>query len=538
MTSLQQQSAPVSRRPSALKRWASRCVPATVALAFVATSAPLAGQSIPEEVGARPHSAVLDATVLRDSASQPRDSVWFLLPSLLVVHNTELPSFGSDGALWAGRGTNLLMDGGVAVRRSAGTLTYAVRFQPAIAISRNRPFFVFPGAIPGRSSFSSPWLRGDASIDLPLRFGERPITELHLGQSFAAAAWNNAEFGFSTANQWWGPGRRNALVLSDNAPGFAHVFVGTANPINTRLGAVDGKILLGSLTESRFFDRDDDNDARSINGAFIEFRPAGAPALTVGFARLVVAPVPGSAEAVVHALDFLTRWPTSPDSAGEDEPPEWSSDQITSLFIRWTVPTLEVYAEWARTDLPRSLTDLLVTPHASQAYTVGMKWSNPVGSELRPAAVRLQAEFTNLEQTATDPTRATTDYYAGRATAHGFTHRGQLLGAAIGPGASSQFFAADHLARTWRAGLLAGRARTENDAMYRMHDPRMTKHDVTIYAGIRGGLRTRWSDIAGELVAARRLNYLFQSEVYNAGQDGNSIDVSNLTFSVAITPVR
>ncbi|MBA3889051.1 MAG: hypothetical protein H0X64_00820, partial [Gemmatimonadaceae bacterium] len=351
----------------------------------------LSAQLVPHPVGEQGRTRVLDGPgPFGGTAAGAADTTWFIHPGLLIVHNTELPSFGNDGALWAGRGANLLADAGVGIRRRSESLTLSAQFRPAVVFSPNRPFFVFPGTSPGQSAFSSPWNRGAASIDLPLRFGERPITEIHLGESFAQVEWENAELGFSTANQWWGPGVRNALVLSDNAPGFAHFFVGTGTPIQTRVGAVGARVLLGSLTESRYFDRDDDNDARSINGAFLEFSPARAPALSVGLARIVIAPVPTAVDAIAHGLDFLTKWQTSPDSVGDGEPPVWRTDQVTSLFVKWAAPTMEVYAEWARTELPRSLSDLLVTPHASQGYTVGLQWSNPVGSVSTPAAVRLQ----------------------------------------------------------------------------------------------------------------------------------------------------
>src|ERR1035437_205388 len=57
--------------------------------------------------------------------------------------------------------------------------------------------------------------------------GDKPIHRLDAGQSTAMVALRNVGFGVSNENQWWGPGIRNALILSNNAPGFPHAFIRT-----------------------------------------------------------------------------------------------------------------------------------------------------------------------------------------------------------------------------------------------------------------------------------------------------------------------
>jgi len=58
---------------------------------------------------------------------------------------------------------------------------------------------------------------------------------------------------------------------------------------------------------------------------------------------------------------------------------------------------------------------------------------------------------------------------------------------------------------------------------------------VTIYSGVRGGLRLPRTDVSGELSVGRRLNYLFQSDFY-LGQPKKAIDIQNLTFTLTVSP--
>jgi len=206
-----------------------------------------------------------------------------------------------------------------------------------------------------------------------------------------------------------------------------------------------------------------------------------------------------------------------------------------SVFARWVFPEsgFEAYVEWARMEAPRSLRDFATAPQHTQGYTLGVQWARRLAI---PASLRLQSEFTYLEQTATFAERPPPSFYTGRATVHGFTHRGQVLGAMIGPGASSQWLAADLLWPAWQAGAFVGRVRTENDVMYRLVRPSPARHDVTLYGGVRGGLLHRLGDVAAELTVGRRHNYLFQNDGYNPGDRVRAIDVRNVTLELTVTP--
>ena len=474
----------------------------------------------------------LDSVAVADSIPALRP----ILPTLRLIWNSELPATGNDGALWAGRGANLSVTGGAIYTRPMQGRRLEVIVAPEVVYSQNRPFSIFAGREPGRSAFSSPWHIGQASADLPLRFGDQSTRAIGLGQSSITLTADRVAFGASASNEWWGPAIRNTLLLSNNAAGVPRLFARTARPIRTRFGDFEGRVIIGGLTESPFFDQDPTNDVRSLSGLLVTYRPALDTGLTLGLSRLVMARASSKFGVLQHVFDVALQYEPirSVVDTTENGRSFQSTDQLFSLFARWVFPAsgFETYVEWSRMELPRSIREYLEVPQSTQGYTLGIQWANP---QPKASYFRLQAEVTYLEQTQVLPDRPPPDYYTGRAAVQGFTQRGQILGAAIGPGSSTQFLGADWMARTWQAGAFVGRTRTENDALYRQIGPRVTMHDVTIFSGVRGGARVPWMDVSSELTVGRRLNYLFQNEYY-LGSPVVATDVQNVTLTVLLSP--
>ena len=129
--------------------------------------------------------------------------------------------------MWAGRGANALVRIGSGFSNKFVTLIVA----PRPTYSQNLGFETFPGTAPGRSAWSSPWHTGSQSADLPLRFGNQSWSLASPGQSSLAFHLDAVDAGVSSENQWWGPGVRNALLLSNQAEGVPHLF--------RRFGATD-----------------------------------------------------------------------------------------------------------------------------------------------------------------------------------------------------------------------------------------------------------------------------------------------------------
>ena len=451
-------------------------------------------------------------------------------PTLRLSWNSDLPFEGNDGALWAGRGANMSLTGGVAYAGRARSYPLDVVLAPTIIYSQNRPFPTRSGRMPGRSAFSSPFYIGGQSADLPLRFGDRSIRAVGLGQSSLTIMTPRVTFGAATTNEWWGPAIRNTLLLSDNAGGVPRLFARTTRPVRTRFGDVDARVFVGTLTESPYFDQDPANDHRALSGILVTYRPTIDSGLTLGLSRLAVARTRSAASALFHGLDAVLPFdPYETDTTGTGFTTP-GLDNLFSVFARWVFPQsgFETYLEWAHT----SIGSILGTPQDTQGYTIGLQWAKvpPSGRHLR-----VQAELTYLEQTQALPDEATLDYYTGRAATQGFTERGQVLGAAIGPGASSQFVAADWMARRWQAGAFVGRSRNNNDALYREGGARLTQHDVTVYSGVRAGIRLPRSDVAATVSFGERYNYLFQSLFYLA-DEVKATDIRNTTITIVVSP--
>lgn len=466
---------------------------------------------------------------------------WALLaPEASVVYNSVLPFSLNDGALWAGRGWSEDVRVGFRAQWRRVSLVLA----PEVIATENLPYTLPPPQVQlprpaGRSPFSTPWYVGVYSIDSPLRFGDRGFSRLDPGQSTLAVDAGPVVVGLSTENEWWGPGIRNAIVLSNNAAGIPRAFVRTNRPVRTKVGTFTARWFLGGLFESPYFDTTSGNDRRSISGLATTWTPPGTRTLTLGFARTVYAPLTEWDQVFGHAVDVLRDRGVHRASGDTTQLP--SRDQVFSLFGRWVFPAdgFAVHAEWARTDPPRSPRELLVSPNHSQGYTLGLEWARPLRAGRD--ALRFEAEVTYLEKSPAYRNLPEATWYTGAASPQGYTQRGQVIGAAIGPGASSQWLTVEYFAPTWRVGLFGGRIRWNDDALYTfpgLYDNKWCSHDTSLFGGVTGALTSRWGRFAATVARGERLNVFFYHltwcEPGVAQQD--VLDARTTTLQLRFTP--
>src|SRR6185369_13523736 len=114
---------------------------------------------------------------------------------------------------------------------------------------------------------------------------------------------------------------------------------------------------------------------------------------------------------------------------------------------------------------------------------------SPPGSH--GGAIRLHGEVTNLEQNTNYRYRPVGSIYTSRVVPQGYTQLGQSLGAAIGPGSSSQSVAGDYVHARWSLGIVGQRIRWNEDAHAQTPYPDFKgwcESDVSLIAGIRA----RW----------------------------------------------
>jgi hypothetical protein len=372
-----------------------------------------------------------------------------LVPGILDAYgNTTYPRDSNDGALWQGKGASAQLAAGASFRW--GVLSAAV--VPSVAWQQNAAFPIVPNGRSGDLAFMNPWY-GDG-IDLPQRFGNSPFWTVSPGQSYLRLDYAGFAAGISSENMWWGPAMRNSILMSNTAAGFPHAFVGTSRPVDVWIGKVEVQAYAGRLDRSRYFPT---QDHAWFYALVFDYEPRWVPGLYLGFARTAV-----------KKCDCL--W-------GDDDP-----NGNFSLYGRWVFPPVgfEVYGEWAREDYAATFRDLMLEPDHSQGFTVGLQkvWAGA-------SWVRLRAEATDISSLRPQRDwRNLVSFYT-----HGgnrsFTNGGQYLGAAIGPGGSSQYLGVDVLTSSgWYGGYLERVRRHEEVYLYQLGGP-PAWNDVELTAGLR-----------------------------------------------------
>jgi hypothetical protein len=328
-------------------------------------------------------------------------------------------------------------------------------------------------------------------------------------------------------------------VLSNNAPGFPHLFFRSGKPIPTRIGDIEFRWLVGRLKESRYFDTVTTNNLRSLASAAITLQTKWDPNLSIGIARSVYATSSGWDQIPWRWFDIFSHGyvygKTVKRPLQDSTLTPSGKDQIISLFARWVFPRdgAELYGEWARTQLPRNLRDLLTAPNHTQGYTLGVQWRRPVSAT---GAIKIQGEVTQQEQSATFRDRPLGSWYTSPAVLQGYTNEGEIIGASNGPGASSQWLAIDYLRPTWRAGIFGGRIRWNEDVHSTYGFPIYVgycSHDVTLYPGARVAKWGPYGSLSVDFSLQNRIQPFFQ----NAGgcpNNGTRLDIRNSSLSITL----
>jgi hypothetical protein len=427
-----------------------------------------------------------------------------LLPvRLRTVFNSAYPSGRNDGALRTGRGLSASLGIGAAARW--GPLSAAIAPQALYHGNRGFETSGLPRP-PGSSPYTHPWYPN--RIDWPVRFGDEPYWTLDPGPSYLRLDAYGVALGISNENLWWGPALHSPLLMSDNAPGFPHLFLGTTRAMGTPLGAFETQLVWGRLEESGYFNDRAEDDRRLFAGVVVSYAPRGLEGLQLGAARAFLRSVPPTGLAAGEWLVGPFRG-VKENPLGKENPE--ADNQLLSLFARWAFPAVgfEVYGEWAREDHWEDLKDLALQPDHSQTYLLGFQQVLEVGGRL----VRLHGESAHLR--SSDPQlhgRDNPTIYTHGQLRQGYTHRGQILGAAIGPGSIARHLGIDLLRPNGLIGLFAERISHDEDTLLRRWAPRYGPdgRDDELLAGVRqlaplGDLEVSW-----EASLARRRNRHFQ----------------------------
>jgi hypothetical protein len=384
-----------------------------------------------------------------------------------LVWNSTYPSGDDDGLLWAGRGLSTQARLGVAFRWGP----FSAALAPEVAWQQNRWFETVATGLAGPGAFRSPWY-GD-QLDAPQRFGAGPYATASPGQSFVRADASGVALGLSTENRWLGPGLRDAILLTDNAPGFPHLFLGTSRPVDAWIGALEVLAIWGRLDRSRFAAV---RDRRWFSALAVSYQPRWVPGLWLGAGRTFVEPL-GSLQRH-HYLSIL-EGPLPHQVAGGNSA---ADNQEAAAWFRWVMPAaaLELYGEWGRDDFPASLAGLVREPRPTSGWLWGFQKLLPAGDR----QVRVQLEVGSFWDGRTNTATLLSWFIHGGGSDQ--TQAGQLLAAPAGPGGNRQRLAVDVLSAGGRGGAFLERT-GRNEAAYAwwIEPTKRADHDTELALGWR-----------------------------------------------------
>ena len=341
--------------------------------------------------------------------------------AVLNQYNSRLPNRLNQGSANPNVGWQQLYSFGVDVKWKN---TITVHFAPEHQFAENLPFPQYP-------RISTDWEQYYYylnHIDNPERQGEQQINSWNPGQSFVQYRYKNWLAKVSTENKWWGPASFNPLILGNNAPGFLHASISTGAPFRTPIGNVEGELIGGLLNNSGFgppeqnristwsntwlYNPKKEKD-RYLVGLVYSLQPKWVPGMYVGFAKI----------RMTYQNEFFSE----------------ASAAMGSWFMRYQMPKehAEIYFEYGRSDTDINIANIFQNDPYGRGYTAGLKKGYSLGKT--DQLILLGAEITNLslpekEQVNNQPK----SWYLHEYIRQGFTHKGRVLGAGIGPGSNAQ----------------------------------------------------------------------------------------------------
>lgn len=396
----------------------------------------------------------------------------------------------NDGAMVPAKGFQTLITGGIFAEYGPVSL----QFKPELVYAQNSDFDEFNKA--HYDIVTAKYYDFYNNIDLPVRFGKSAYRNVFLGQSSLRINSNSLSFGISTENIWWGPGLRNSLLMSNSAPGFAHLTLNTRKPLKTKIGSFEGQLIAGRLEGSGYGPLTEDreyfnsnlyvpkpNDWRYLTGIVLTYQPKWVPGLFLGYAQT------GQkySKDLSSFNDYLPFFPPFKPVLVASALNE--RDERRSMFLRWIwlEENAEIYFEYGRSNAKATIRENSLRPEASRGYIVGLRKLMPFGSKTNEHLL-LGVEVTQLQETNPEIINNALGWYSNKYVRHGYTNNGQLLGAGIGPGANIQTVEIAWAKGFNKIGLQAERYVHNNDLYFYIYRETndFRRHWVDMSLGLSG----------------------------------------------------
>jgi hypothetical protein len=443
-----------------------------------------------------------------------------------IQSNSTVPSGFNDGSLFPSIGSQNRLS----IRSRFTIDNFELNIQPEFVSARNINPPVFLGHKQDGNYWARYYLHVQNNIDYYTQYGRKPITALFPGQSFITYNLKHLSVGISSENQWWGPGVRNSLMMTNTASGFYHGYIKTNQPVQTKWGDFEGKAIFGYLYPAQFPPTEDslmqtiwaggivkkNNYLRHIKGFTIQWQPKWFPNFFIGY--------------TYFSQNYVLKRNKNDkkiDLSSNDRPKQ----QLGAFVFRFILPKdhAEFYAEIGQPNQAVSPWGFF-GDSVKTGFVLGARKLFPYGR--KGNFLKLYTEFTQLQLmnpalviNVAEPFGGplVTSWYTSNQIRQGYTHQGQMLGASIGPGSNSQTVGLSWHRGKNKIGLFIERVANNND-FYTYQYYGSTYYN-RYYININKGIEIQYQVnkallLAGSAIKTNAMNYRWVRE-----------DMPNVSFS-------
>jgi hypothetical protein len=398
------------------------------------------------------------------------------------------------------------------------------------------------------------------TIDMPERFGEKSHNFTYLGQSSIKLNYKNLSLGISNENLWWGPSIRNSIMMSNQSRGFKHATFNTIKPITTKIGNFEWQLISARLESSGYkptgYQRTnagrpiyvpkinqlgEEDDWRYMQALLFSYSPKWIEGLNLGYIRWVQfysALVEGRYFWMNGNTNYFPVFSNLLRKNDSNISHEQQTDQSAGLFFRWLWhdSNTEIYAEYHFNDSKVNLRDLLLDSKHARAFTFGFQ------KIFISNSLKLNFEWTQMEQTGGRLLRDAGSWYRHWSVFDGFTNRGEVIGAGIGPGSNSQYISLTKFLNNSKLSIGFEIIHHDNDFYYMAFensgDFRRYWKDYNLNLKYQTKFKNLW--LAMDAIYIRSLNYQWglvedPTKYYTPGIDKNNFHVSlKLSYEIPL----
>ncbi|HSF55704.1 MAG TPA: capsule assembly Wzi family protein [Algoriphagus sp.] len=455
----------------------------------------------------------LDNSDLHGRIGNEGKGKFLVMPGVYKLQYNSTYAFGvNDGAFIPNRGIQQIFSPGVYAEYGK----FSLQFQPELLVAQNKDYIGFPLEHQATILFYYEYMN---RIDMPERFGTGSFVKVYAGQSSLRFNLKEYSLGLSTENLWWGPGRRNSLLLGNNAPGFLHFTLNTRKPVKTQIGSFEGQAISGFLKSTEFLPPWPDyniqqnpvyipkreNGNRYLAGLILTYQPKWVPGLFLGY---------GSVnhlyrEDVANFSDLLPIFNGRKGPSNVFDPIRDKRQQFSSGFFRWLSPAghFEFYGEYGTRGNSRKFEEFITTPEQGRAFTFG--FAHLMNLKKPGRFLEISSEMTLSGQTIREEIRQLRTWYIHDHVRHGYTHQGQVLGIGNGPAANQLFVGFAWVEGLKKIGLQFERIEYNNDFYYYRYEA--SKDFRNKYVDLVFSLAPEWKFgnflLSGKFQYVSTLNY-------------------------------